>query len=48
MGEKSRDLKYISLRAFFKNLRKILAKKNFPLNPSINISKLKKVVKKLY
>jgi dTDP-4-dehydrorhamnose reductase len=29
------------------NLKKILAKKNFPLNPSINISKLKKVIKKI-
>jgi len=28
------------------NLKKILAKKNFPVNPSMNISKLKKVIKK--
>jgi len=32
-------------KKYNKNLKKILAKKNFPLNPSINISKLKKVVK---
>ena len=33
-------------KKYNKNLKKILAKKNFPLNPSINISKLKKVIKK--
>jgi len=34
-------------KKYNKNLKKILAKKKFPLNPSINISKLKKVVRKL-
>jgi dTDP-4-dehydrorhamnose reductase len=34
-------------KKYNKNLKKILAKKNFPLNPSMSISKLKKVVKKL-
>ena len=34
-------------KTYNKNLKKILAKKNFPLNPSMNISKLRKVVKKL-
>ena len=34
-------------KKYNKNLKKILAKKNFPLNPSISISKLRKVVKKL-
>ena len=33
-------------KKYNKNLKKILAKKNFPLNPSMNISKLKKVIKK--
>jgi dTDP-4-dehydrorhamnose reductase len=32
-------------KKFNKNLKKILAKKNFPLNPSMNISKLRKVNK---
>ena len=34
-------------KQYNKNLKKILAKKNFPLNPSMNISKLKKVLKKM-
>ena len=34
-------------KIYNKNLNKILAKNNFPLNPSMSISKLKKVVKKL-
>ena len=34
-------------KIYNKNLNKILAKNNFPLNPSMNISKLRKVVKKL-
>jgi len=34
-------------KKYNKNLKKILAKKNFPLNPSMNISKLKKVLKKM-
>jgi dTDP-4-dehydrorhamnose reductase len=34
-------------KKYNKNLKKILAKKNFPLNPSMNISKLKKVSKKI-
>ena len=34
-------------KKYNKNLKKILAKKSFPLNPSMSISKLKKVVKKL-
>jgi dTDP-4-dehydrorhamnose reductase len=34
-------------KKYNKNLKKILAKKNFPLNPSMNISKLKKVIKKV-
>jgi dTDP-4-dehydrorhamnose reductase len=33
-------------KKYNKNLKKVLAKKNFPLNPSMNISKLKKVIKK--
>lgn len=33
-------------KKYNKNLKKILAKKNFPVNPSMNISKLKKVIKK--
>jgi len=33
-------------KKYNKNLKKILVKKNFPLNPSMNISKLKKVIKK--
>ena len=34
-------------KKYNKNLKKILAKKNFPFNPSMNISKLKKVTKKI-
>ena len=34
-------------KKYNKNLKKTLAKKNFPLNPSMNISKLKKVSKKI-
>ena len=34
-------------KTYNKKLKKILAKKKFPLNPSMNISKLRKVVKKL-
>lgn len=34
-------------KKYNKNLKKILAIKNFPLNPSMNISKLKKVIKKI-
>ena len=33
-------------KKYNKNIKKILAKKNFPVNPSMNISKLKKVIKK--
>jgi len=33
-------------KIYNKNLNKILAIKNFPVNPSMNISKLKKVIKK--
>ena len=33
-------------KKYNKNLKKILAKKNFSVNPSMNISKLKKVIKK--
>ena len=33
-------------KKYNKNLKKVLAKKNFPLNSSMNISKLKKVIKK--
>jgi len=33
-------------KKYNKNLKKILAKKNFPINPSMNISKLKKIIKK--
>jgi dTDP-4-dehydrorhamnose reductase len=33
-------------KKYNKNLKKILAKKNFPVNPSMNISKLKKIIKK--
>jgi len=33
-------------KQYNKNLKKILAIKNFPVNPSMNISKLKKVIKK--
>jgi len=33
-------------KKYNKNLKKKLAKKNFPVNPSMNISKLKKVIKK--
>lgn len=34
-------------KIYNKNLNKILAKNNFPLNPSMRISKLKKVIKKV-
>ena len=33
-------------KKYNKNLKKILAKKNFSVNPSMNISKIKKVIKK--
>jgi dTDP-4-dehydrorhamnose reductase len=33
-------------KKYNKNIKKILAKKNFPVNPSMNISKLKKIIKK--
>jgi dTDP-4-dehydrorhamnose reductase len=32
-------------KKYNKNIKKILAKKNFPVNPSMNISKLKKLLK---